>query len=52
MKTKKNFVIINDRALIYPDAESDKTSSGLYISPAIREKEKGILVRGGMRAIV
>jgi len=44
MKTKKNIIVVGDRVLIDPDAGSDKTSSGLYLPPTVREKEK---VQGG-----
>jgi chaperonin GroES len=44
MKTKKNIIVVGDRVLIDPDAGSDKTTSGLYLPPTVREKEK---VQGG-----
>jgi co-chaperonin GroES (HSP10) len=44
MKTKKNIIVVGDRVLIDPDAGSDKTSSGLYLPPTVKEKEK---VQGG-----
>jgi co-chaperonin GroES (HSP10) len=44
MKTKKNIIIVGDRVLVDPDAGSDKTSSGLYLPPTVKEKEK---VQGG-----
>jgi len=40
MKTKKNIIIIGDRVLIDPDEQMDKTASGLYLPPTVREKEK------------
>ncbi len=40
MKTKKNIIIIGDRVLINPDEMMDKTTSGLYLPPSVKEKEK------------
>jgi len=40
MKTKKNLIIIGDRVLIDPDEQLDKTASGLYLPPTVKEKEK------------
>ncbi len=40
MKTKKNLIIVGDRVLIEPDERMDKTSSGLYLPPTVKEKEK------------
>ncbi len=36
--------VIGDRVLIYPDAGSDRTTSGLYLPPTVTEKEN---VQGG-----
>jgi chaperonin GroES len=44
MKTNKNIIIVGDRVLIDPDEGSEKTASGLYLPPTVREKEK---VQGG-----
>ena len=44
MKTKKNLIIVGDRVLIEPDEKMDKTPSGLYLPPTVKEKEK---VQGG-----
>jgi len=44
MKTKKNIIIVGDRVLIELDERMDKTSSGLYLPPTVKEKEK---VQGG-----
>jgi chaperonin GroES len=44
MKTKKNLIVVGDRVLIDPDEGSEKTSSGLYLPPTVREMEK---VQGG-----
>ena len=47
MKTKKNIIIIGDRVLIDPDEGSQKTASGLYLPPTVKEREK---VQGGLVA--
>lgn len=50
MKTKKNIIIVGDRVLIDPDEGSQKTASGLYLPPTVKEKEKiqgGLVVRTG-----
>ena len=44
MKAKKNLIIVGDRVLIDPDEGSEKTASGLYLPPTVKEKEK---VQGG-----
>ncbi|HYA31180.1 MAG TPA: co-chaperone GroES, partial [Thermodesulfovibrionales bacterium] len=40
MKAKKDIIIVGDRVLIDPDERMDKTSSGLYLPPTVKEKEK------------
>jgi chaperonin GroES len=50
MKAKKNLIVVGDRVLIEPDEGTDKTSSGLYLPPTVREKEKvigGYVVKTG-----
>jgi len=50
MKAKKNLIIVGDRVLIQPDEGMDKTSSGLYLPPTVKEKEKvmgGYVVKTG-----
>jgi chaperonin GroES len=50
MKAKKNLVIVGDRVLIDPDEGTGKTSSGLYLPPTVKEKEKvatGYVVKTG-----
>ncbi|MDH4162960.1 MAG: co-chaperone GroES family protein [Nitrospirota bacterium] len=44
MKTRKNIIVVGDRVLIELDERMDKTSSGLYLPPTVKEKEK---VQGG-----
>jgi len=46
MKTKKNLIVVGDRVLIDPDERMDKTSSGLYLPPTVKEKEKVLGVGG------
>jgi len=40
MKAKKNLIIVGDRVLVDPDEQMDKTPSGLYLPPTVKEKEK------------
>ena len=50
MKAKKNLIIVGDRVLIEPDERMDRTSSGLYLPPTVKEKEKvmgGYVVKTG-----
>jgi len=50
MKAKKNLIIVGDRVLIDPEEGADKTSSGLYLPPTVKEKEKamaGYVVKTG-----
>jgi len=50
MKAKKNLIVVGDRVLITPDEGAGKTSSGLYLPPTVREKEKvsgGYVVKTG-----
>jgi co-chaperonin GroES (HSP10) len=50
MKARKNLIIVGDRILIDPAEGMDKTSSGLYLPPTVREKEKvvgGYVVKTG-----
>jgi len=44
MKAKRDLIIVGDRVLLDPDEKSDKTTSGLYLPPTVKEKEK---VQGG-----
>ena len=50
MKAKKNLIVIGDRVLISPDDRADQTTSGLYLPPTVKEKEKvmsGYVVKTG-----
>jgi chaperonin GroES len=37
---RKQMIVVGDRILLEPDDEQDKTKSGLYLPPSVREKEK------------
>lgn len=50
MKAKRNLIVVGDRVLIDPDERVNKTSSGLYLPPTVKEKEKvmgGLIVKVG-----
>ena len=50
MKTRKKIILVGDKVLIAPDAESDRTNHGLYLPPGVKEKEKvnsGVVVQVG-----
>ncbi len=36
----KNLIVVGDRVLIRPKLPNDKTQSGLYLPPGVKEKEK------------
>ena len=40
MQLRKQLLVIGDRILLQIDDESEKTKSGLYLPPSVREKEK------------
>lgn len=43
-------IIVGDKVLVRPEANTDKTSSGLYLPPGVNEKEKvqsGYIVKVG-----
>lgn len=40
MQIRKEMIIVGDRILLDLDAGEDKTKSGLYLPPSVREKEK------------
>ncbi len=44
MKARRNLIVVGDRVLIEPDERMNKTTSGLYLPPTVKEKEK---VMGG-----
>ena len=37
---RKQMMVVGDRVLLQLDEELDKTKSGLYLPPSVREKEK------------
>lgn len=46
----KKLIVIGDRVLIKPLQPNDKTASGLYLPPGVREKEKvqqGYVIKTG-----
>jgi co-chaperonin GroES (HSP10) len=46
----KNLIIIGDRLLIKPTRPDEKTASGLYLPPGVKEKEKvqqGYVIKAG-----
>jgi chaperonin GroES len=50
MKAKKNLIVVGDRVLLDPDERTDRTNSGLYLPPTVKEKEKvvgGYVVKTG-----
>lgn len=50
MKTKKEIILVGDRVLIDLDSRQDRTTSGLYLPPIVKEKEKvqsGYVVKTG-----
>ena len=44
LKNIDKFIVVADRLLIKPQADAEKTTSGLYLPAGVKEKEK---VRGG-----
>jgi chaperonin GroES len=40
VQLRKQIVVIGDRILLQLDDEDDRTKSGLYLPPSVREKEK------------
>jgi chaperonin GroES len=40
MQLRKNIVVVGDRVLLQADESDDRTKSGLYLPPSVREKEK------------
>lgn len=50
MKAKRNLIVVGDRVLLDPEDRIDRTSSGLYLPPTVKEKEKvlgGYVVKTG-----
>jgi len=40
IKTKDKIVLVGERVLIAPDKEEDRTGSGLYLPPGVKERSK------------
>jgi len=40
MEFRKEMIVVGDRILLQVDDAQDKTRSGLYLPPSVREKEK------------
>jgi chaperonin GroES len=40
MQLRKNILVVGDRVLLEADESDDRTKSGLYLPPSVREKEK------------
>ncbi len=50
MRTKKEIIIVGPRVMISPDSGEEKTSSGLYLPPTVKEKEEvggGFIIKTG-----
>lgn len=46
----KNFIVIGDRVLLKPKPGNDKTKSGLYLPPTVKDKENirsGYVIKTG-----
>ena len=46
----KKLIVVGDRLLIKPKKESEKTDSGIFLPPGVREKERiqsGYIVKAG-----
>lgn len=44
MKAKKSLIVIGDRVLVDLDESKERTATGLYLPPTVKEREK---VQGG-----
>jgi chaperonin GroES len=40
VQVRKQMIVVGDRILLQLDEELDKTKSGLYLPPSVREREK------------
>ena len=40
MESRKQLVVVGDRALIIPDDDKDRNAAGLYLPPSVKEKER------------
>ena len=39
-QTRKQLIVVGDRALIIPDGDKERSEHGLYLPPGVKEKEK------------
>ena len=49
-KPLENLIVVGDKVLIKPKKESEKTASGLYLPPGVKEKENiqsGYVMKAG-----
>lgn len=44
MKKEREIILVGDKVLIDPDPDEEKTPTGLYLPPGVKQKEK---VQGG-----
>lgn len=42
MKVKRNLIVVGNRVLVEPDDRTERTTSGPYLPPTVKEKEKVI----------
>lgn len=50
MVDTKKVIVVGDRVLIKPEEDLEKTNSGLYLPPGVKEKEKvqaGYIIKAG-----
>ena len=50
ISARKKIILVGDKVLIAPDADSERTNHGLYLPPGVKEKEKvnsGVIVQVG-----
>jgi len=45
LKTRRKVILVGDKVLMAPDADSEKSAHGLYLPAGVREKEK---IQSGM----
>ncbi len=45
MQLRKEMIVVGDRVLLQLDESEDRTKSGLYLPPTVREKEKAAMGR-------
>jgi co-chaperonin GroES (HSP10) len=45
MRLRKEILVVGDRVLLELDDQEDRTKSGLYLPPSVREKERAAMGR-------